>query len=127
MPKSDKDVLYGEVYGSKLSLPYFYDANENPVEISTENPLPVTGSGSGGGGMRFISGEGAPGEAEGQPGDVYLDTSSGDLYTNNNGSWAKEMNLKGPQGDPGDDADPQFTDDEVTKLKELIADDGGTE
>src|SRR5690625_3377338 len=61
--------------------------------------------GGGGSGMRFISGEGEPGSDIGQPGDVYLDTESGDLYTNKNGSWTEEMNLKGPKGDPGEDGE----------------------
>jgi len=63
-------------------------------------------NGGGGGGMRFISGEGEPGADIGAPGDVYLDTSTGDLYSNKNGNWSLEMNLKGPsgpKGDPGED------------------------
>lgn len=62
-------------------------------------------SGGGGGSMRFISGEGEPGADVGAPGDVYLDTSTGDLYTNKNGNWALEINLKGPKGDKGDKGD----------------------
>lgn len=67
----------------------------------------VNGDTGGGGGssMRFISGEGAPGADVGLPGDVYLDTSTGDLYTNKNGNWALEINLKGPKGDKGDKGD----------------------
>lgn len=41
MPKEDKDVLYTEIYGNKVALPQFYDADDNPVTISTDNPLPV--------------------------------------------------------------------------------------
>jgi len=63
-------------------------------------------SGGGGGGMRFIAGEGGPGSDVGQPGDVYLDTESGDLYTNKNGIWEEEMNLRGPEGPKGDKGDP---------------------
>lgn len=51
--------------------------------------------------MRFISGEGAPGESVGAPGDVYLDTTGGDLYLNANGKWGVELNLKGPRGESG--------------------------
>src|SRR5690625_4435470 len=58
--------------------------------------------GGGGGGMRFISGEGEPGSDIAAPGDVYLDTSSGDLFSNKNGNWTLEMNLKGPSGPKGD-------------------------
>src|SRR5690625_4475286 len=59
-------------------------------------------SGGGGGGMRFISGEVEPGADVGAPGDVYLDTTSGDLYSNKNGNWTLEMNLKGPSGPKGE-------------------------
>ncbi|MFD1450832.1 hypothetical protein [Oceanobacillus sojae] len=41
MAKTDKDVLYTEVYGSRVGLPQYYDADGNPVLISTDNPLPV--------------------------------------------------------------------------------------
>lgn len=51
--------------------------------------------------MRFISDAGAPASNIGQPGDVYLNTSNGDLYTNVNGTWTKDMNLVGPQGPEG--------------------------
>ena len=59
-------------------------------------------NGGGGGSMRFISGEGEPGADVGAPGDVYLNTSTGDLYTNKNGNWTLELNLKGPSGPKGD-------------------------
>lgn len=55
----------------------------------------------GGGSMRFISGEGSPGESIGAPGDVYLDTTNGDLYLNSNGKWDVELNLVGPRGENG--------------------------
>lgn len=66
----------------------------------------ISGESSGGGGgssMRFISGEGAPDGSVGAPGDVYLNTEDGTLYTNKNGTWNEELNLKGPKGDPGAD------------------------
>lgn len=64
----------------------------------------VGDSGSGGGSsMRFHSGEGSPGSDIGAPGDVYLDTDSGDLFKNSNGSWSEEMNLKGDPGKDGSD------------------------
>lgn len=72
----------------------FYSKTPYAVTISGEG-------GTGGGGMRFISGEGEPGADIGAPGDAYLDTSNGDLYTNKNGTWALELNLKGPKGAAG--------------------------
>lgn len=67
----------------------------------SKQPYTVTVIGDGGAGMQFISGEGAPTQDIGQPGDVYLDTSNGDLYKNENGSWQLQMNLVGPQGEQG--------------------------
>lgn len=57
--------------------------------------------GGGGGGMRFNVGTGAPDASTGQPGDVYLNKGNGDFYTNANGSWTLEFNIKGPKGDAG--------------------------
>jgi len=69
----------------------------------SKEPYAITGGG--GGGMRFLSGEGEPTADTGQPGDVYLDTTNGDLYENVNGTWTKDMNLRGPQGDQGPQGD----------------------
>lgn len=67
----------------------------------------ISGDSGGGGGssMRFISGEGEPDASVGAPGDIYLDTDSGDLYKNTNGTWSEEMNLKGPAGVDGKDGE----------------------
>lgn len=74
----------------------------NKPHFSKEPYYVYVNGGGGGSNMRFISGEGAPGADVGMPGDVYLDTSTGDLYTNKNGNWVLEINLKGPKGDKGD-------------------------
>lgn len=63
----------------------------------------------GGSSMRFLSGTTNPTPEIGVPGDVYLNTSSGDLFKNDNGTWNILMNLvgpQGPQGDPGPKGDP---------------------
>ena len=63
----------------------------------------------GGSNMRFLSGTTNPTPEIGVPGDVYLNTSSGDLFKNDNGTWNILMNLvgpQGPQGDPGPKGDP---------------------
>src|SRR5690554_6928540 len=57
--------------------------------------------GGGGGGMRFHFGTGAPDASLGAPGDVYLNTSNGDFYLNQNGTWNQIGNLRGPQGPEG--------------------------
>src|SRR5690606_7931434 len=57
--------------------------------------------GGGGGDMRFHFGSGAPDASLGAPGDVYLNTSNGDFYLNQNGTWNQIGNLRGPQGPEG--------------------------
>lgn len=57
--------------------------------------------GGGSGSMRFHFGEGNPDPTLGQSGDVYLNTSNGDFYQNQNGTWNVIGNLKGPQGEQG--------------------------
>src|SRR5690625_4987427 len=68
----------------------------------SKEPYVVTSLGGVGGGMEFIAGEGAPSDETGNDGDVYLDTSSGDLYKKGNGAWTMLMNLVGPQGPQGE-------------------------
>src|SRR5690554_1011695 len=51
--------------------------------------------------MRFLSGATNPTSSDGQPGDVYLNTSTGDLFRNDNGTWTLLMNLVGPEGPEG--------------------------
>ena len=54
--------------------------------------------GIGGNSMRFLNGVTDPTSDIGVPGDVYLNTTSGDLFRNDNGTWNLLMNLVGPQG-----------------------------
>ncbi|PAF08661.1 hypothetical protein CHH65_13820 [Shouchella clausii] len=106
MPESDKQLIYTRMFGSYAALPQFYDVDGNPVVISTDNPLPVSFSGFEGGSgsnMRFLFGETAPTNADGQPGDVYLNTSNGDFYQNQNTEWVKIGTLRGPAGKDGAD------------------------
>lgn len=62
--------------------------------------------GGGGGSMRFLSGDTDPDQSVGMPGDVYLNTSTGDLFRNDNGIWTLLMNLVGPQGPQGEQGPP---------------------
>lgn len=93
--------------------------------ISDQNPLPVkvvSGSGDGGSNMRFLFGTSDPTSNDGQPGDVFLNTSSGDIFSNDNGNWNKQGNLKGPrgsQGDPGPQGPPGFGTEE--QYNDIIA------
>src|SRR5690606_7027656 len=51
--------------------------------------------------MRFLSGATDPTSSDGQPGHVYLNTSTGDLFRNDDGTWTLLMNLVGPVGPEG--------------------------
>lgn len=125
MPKSDKDILYTEVYGAKVGLPQYYDDNGDPVEISTQNLLPVQLSGAGVEGKSAYEvavDNGFEGTEEewleslkGKQGD------KGDPFTYEDFTEEQLESLKGPQGNPGKDAEPQFTEDEVAALKALIS------
>lgn len=44
---------------------------------------------------------GAPSDALGQDGDVYIDTSNGDFYKKITGSWSLQLNIKGDEGKEG--------------------------
>lgn len=72
--------------------------------VSDKNQLPVKiigGDAGGGSSMRFIFGTSDPTPNDGQPGDVFLNTSTGDIFSNVNGTWQKQGNLRGPQGPEG--------------------------
>lgn len=55
----------------------------------------------GGAAMQFLYGDGDPTPDLGRDGDVYLNTSSGDLFKREDGDWTLLMNLVGPQGPQG--------------------------
>lgn len=69
----------------------------------SKSPYVVTAlNGGAGSGLEFLSGEGEPSAELGSGGDWYLNTANGDLYRKDNGTWALQMNLVGPQGPKGD-------------------------
>lgn len=87
---------------SKDGLLKYLGADGEVVHVSPSNPIPTAGGGGGGGGgMDFLHGDTDPTGALGKEGDVYLNTSSGDLFRKENGSWTLLMNLIGPQGPQG--------------------------
>jgi hypothetical protein len=70
---------------------------------------PTLGLGSGGGGSRFLLGEGAPANNLGAAGDLYLNTSVWDLFQKSNTSWVSQGSIKGADGQPGaDGVSPQL-------------------
>lgn len=56
-------------------------------------------------GSSVRSGAGAPAAGLGNEGDVYIDSTTGDLYAKGAGGWAKTGSLKGPAGTDGTDGD----------------------
>lgn len=54
-----------------------------------------------GGAAKWLTGSGPPSDALGSNGDMYLNTSNGNVYSKSSGSWSLEGNIEGPQGDPG--------------------------
>lgn len=62
----------------------------------------IDGEVGGGSSMRFLFGGTDPTQADGQPGDIFLNVNTGDIFENQNGSWVKQGNLKGPQGPQGE-------------------------
>lgn len=80
--------------------------NSEDKEIFTDDaPAKVEivgGTVGGGGSMRFLFGEENPTQSDGQPGDVFLNVNTGDIFENQNGSWELQGNLKGPKGDTGE-------------------------
>ena len=55
--------------------------------------------------MQFLHGADDPSADLGRDGDVYLNTTSGDLFRKENGAWALLMNLVGPEGPEGPQGD----------------------
>ena len=52
-------------------------------------------------GSIIFHGEGKPDDTLGKDTDLYLDSTNGDLYTKENGSWSFTMNIKGDDGKDG--------------------------
>ena len=53
-------------------------------------------------GHSITSGPGAPNNANGKDGDLYVDINTGDLYRKDNGTWKPNGTIKGAKGDKGD-------------------------
>ena len=53
-------------------------------------------------GAEILSGNLAPTARDGKDGDTYIDSSTGDVYKKENGTWNKIGNIRGPQGAKGD-------------------------
>ena len=54
-------------------------------------------------GSLILTGEGKPADTLGKDTDVYIDSTTGDLYQKENGSWTLVMNIKGEDGEDGHD------------------------
>ena len=65
-------------------------------------------SSKGSDGNKIYTGNGAPDDGLGCAGDIYLDSSTGDLYEKTS-SWEKAGNVKGPKGEDGEKGDTGST------------------
>ena len=54
-------------------------------------------------GATWTTGTSTPANTSGANGDLFLNTSTYDVYKKSSGSWSKIGNIKGAKGDPGDD------------------------
>ncbi|MBQ9786435.1 MAG: metallophosphoesterase, partial [Clostridia bacterium] len=57
-------------------------------------------------GSSFLTDEGVPTSADGANGDLYLDTTTFNLYKKVDGVWTELGNIKGEQGEPGNPGEP---------------------
>ena len=53
-------------------------------------------------GKDVLNGKANPEASQGNNGDKYVNTETGDIFVKNNGTWEKEGNIKGPKGDKGE-------------------------
>lgn len=60
--------------------------------------LPIEG----GSGERWFVGAGAPAGGLGEDGDLYLNSTNGDVYEKAAGAWSKVANIRGPEGAKGE-------------------------
>jgi hypothetical protein len=70
-------------------------------------------------GSTILTGEGEPGKDLGKQGDLYLDTSSGDLYKKSSTGWDTVCNIKGKDGNNGNNGS------DGRGIKEIKTDDDG--
>src|SRR5699024_1639233 len=81
------------------------------VQVGVNSPLPVTMTASnGGGGNSFIVDDSNPDTELGEDGDSFLNSSTGDLFSKDNGDWVNVGNLKGQDGADGFPSEAQWND-----------------
>ncbi|MCB9993128.1 MAG: hypothetical protein H6873_05675 [Hyphomicrobiaceae bacterium] len=91
-------VLTSAEYGTNIavhtSVQALLTALRNPLGLLSDSADPTSGDGS--------------------DGQSWLNTSSGDLFYKDNGSWSLLLNIKGPAGSTGDPAGVEYTYDTTT-------------
>lgn len=102
------DVYYYNTDSEKWELQDTVDANEDKGTLTVEvNHFSMYGvfaadEGEEEGGVWF-SGEGEPSDETGDIGDLYLDEETGDYYKKEEEGWAEKGNLKGKNGNDGNE------------------------
>lgn len=93
------NALAGTIY-IKTTTPIGYFQKQD--DGLTDDWLAGGSGGPGPAGTSIFTGAGAPGAGLGHPGDSYINTTNGDLYTKGMGGWgAPVSNLTGPPGTAG--------------------------
>ena len=87
--------------------------NEDTASVPVVPWAAITGTGGTTSTFVFWTESGAPTGSDGNDGDMWLDTDTGDLYKKSAGAWALKDNLTGPAGTPGTGAE---------KIKVLVSD-----
>lgn len=76
---------------------------QGPQGPQGEQGFPGNDGNPGKDGAAFLQGKGEPASTLGKDGDSYLDVDSDNIYFKNNGAWSLVGNIKGADGEPGDD------------------------
>jgi hypothetical protein len=89
--------------GKYLTTPDI-DMPKSQVSVYVAGGSMGGGGGSGSGStFAYLFGLGVPSDSIGLDGNLYQNTSNGDLYKKDSGTWVLQTNITGPQGVAGDD------------------------
>lgn len=89
------DLNTGDVYVKNNSNAWVKESNLKGADGNDGK------DGAGTSGNNMLTGNGAPNNANGNDGDLYLDLDNYDLYIKASGAWSKEGNFKGANGADG--------------------------
>ncbi len=96
-----EDIFYNrdQMYNNHLN-------NTNKLTEKVIGLEEELGQGGGSGGIEFLDGASNPSPNLGEPGSVYLNTTTGDLFKKEESTWVVKMNLVGARGEQGIQGEP---------------------